>query len=126
MNAEWYQCTEAERELIESCGPDETCVLFGERGMVKMPKDTWASIYGEAAGAALTAAMTDAGIAHTFTRKPNGGWTVGPAKAEVFGSDAGRFGHWDLMASTLTVRVRGADGREGVGVAHLVPPESLH
>lgn len=119
----WYRCSEAERKLIESCGPDETCVLFGERGVVKLPSDTWGHLFGSAINTATKAACDDAGIECRMAPDGDGGIRMEFSEnVTILYSEGGKLYDWDMAKSTVTVRVRGPDGRVGAGVVCLTPP----
>ncbi|MGY0611714.1 hypothetical protein [Luteimonas sp. A501] len=125
--SDWHKCTEAERELIESCGPDEVCILFGEHGVHKLRRATWGVIYGEACAQALEAAMAAAGVEHSIARTDAGGWSLKSTGAgTLLYADGENFWDWNLSESTVTVRVRMDDGKEVAGVAPINPPGALH
>jgi hypothetical protein len=111
MNNDWYKCSDAERELIESRAPDEVCILFGPHGVQKLTVDQWELIYMKGYAEAMRTAAAQAGIKIT----PKGKGFVLSA-AEILSDD------WNMEASTVTVRLRGQDRRIGSGVAFLRPP----
>lgn len=125
--SEWHECTEAERELIETCGPDEVCILFGAQGVHRLHKGTWGAIYVEACAQALKAAMTAAGVEYDIERTEAGGWSLKSSGAgTLLYADGENPWDWNLVESTVTVRVRMDDGKEHSGVARIDPPGALH
>jgi hypothetical protein len=112
MNDDWLKLSPAAAELVQSCGPDETAIWFGDRGLVKLPIATWCEIYWETLCAAVVMAATQVGGEARHT----GGRHIELARAAWVDDD------WEIEAATVTVRLRGSDGDVGVGVAHLQPP----
>lgn len=125
--SDWHECTDAERELIEGCGPDEVCILFGERGVHKLHRATWNAIYGEACAQALEAAMNAAGVRYSMERTDDGGWSMKSSGAgTLLYADGENVWDWNLSESTVTVRIRMDDGKEYSGIAQLSPPGKVH
>lgn len=113
MSADWYQCTKEEQALIASTKPGEVCILFGKHGVRKLATTEWGDIYVEAMVAATQSAAAQLGV-----RCLRDGDTVTLTDADMVED------RWDIELSTITVTLRATDGREGVGVAHLLPPDA--
>lgn len=112
VSSDWLKLSPTDAELVQSCGPNETAIWFGDRGLVKLPIATWCELYWETLrAAAVMAALQVGGEAlHTGDRR------IELARAAWVDDD------WDVEAATVTVRLRGLGGDIGVGVARLQPP----
>ena len=125
--SDWHECSATERELIETCGPNEVCVLFGEQGVHKLDKCAWAAIYGEACRQALESALRCAGLEPVIARTEDGGWSLKSSfSGTLLYADGENFWDWNIAESTVTVRVRLEDGKEYSGIAQINPPGTLH
>jgi|GEM_PF-3867873 len=109
-------------ELVDSCGPDEVCMMFGPHGVHKLPRSTWGHMYLDACTEATRRAMVDAGVEHKITRTEDGGWRINaPGTISLYMDGESPF-RLDMEESTITASVRAANGKEGTGVVSLVPP----
>jgi hypothetical protein len=114
MSADWYQCTKDEQALIASAKPGEICILFGKHGVRKLTISEWQDIYFGGLIEAAQAAAAQLGI--RCEKGPGDSITID--EGDMVGD------RWDIELSTITVTLRATDGREGVGVAHLLPPDA--
>lgn len=114
MSNDWLKLSPAETELVRSCGPHETAIWFGERGLIKLTITEWQDIYFGGLVEASQAAAAQLGI--RCEKGPGDSITIDDG--DMVGD------RWDIELSTITVTLRAADGREGVGVAHLLPPDA--
>lgn len=110
---DWYECSPAEKALIDSCAPNETCILFGSQGVHKLPIQAWKALYREALKTAYIRAAESLGIDCAVT----GDGRLDIGEAVPVADD------WDMVESSITVQLE-HQGRRAVGMAYLYPPKA--
>lgn len=116
------QSTDEIKSLMDSCGPDEVCMMFGPLGVHKLPRAVWGHMYLDACVEATRRAMDDAGAKYTIERTENGGWRIDSPGTTGLYVDGESLYLLDMEESSITARARAANGKEGTGVVYLVPP----
>src|SRR5690606_4721250 len=97
--------------LMDSCGQDEVCMMFGPLGFHKLPRVVWGHMYMDACVEATRRAMEDAGAKYTIERTENGGWRIDSPGTTGLYMDGESLYLLDMEESSITARARAANGK---------------